>query len=170
MSSSESSKTKKVVHVPVVTFEYSGDPREHEPSFPTEGHQDLYRDLVIRMEREASILPGMSTAVGLVIRTLARDYVVRLIADQENDQFRASAKRSERDNRMMQGFRLLMDQAMKADLGHALRTEFVLGLVGELMRILDAEVDDLAARVRLKELMSSAFVTYTEGVQGRITR
>jgi len=145
-----------------------GEPID-EPSFPTVEHQELYRDLVARMEAEASILPGMSTAVGLVIRRIARDYVVGVIADQGGATGTA-ARKAERDTRMMQGLRLMFDQAARADLEHALRTEYVLGLVTETMRVLDAEVDDQELRIRLKELLQQAFVTYTESQQGRITR
>ena len=135
-----------------------------EPHFPTEEHQRLYRDLVERMESEASVLPGMGTAVGLLIRKLARDYVVGLMADQGE----SAAREQERDRRMMQTFRMLLDQAARADLEHALRTEFVLGLITETMRVLDAEVEQDDLRTRLKELLGESFVTYTEAVQGRI--
>lgn len=141
-------------------------PRYDEPAFQNPELQVLYRDLVQRMEAEATVLPGMGTAVGLVIRKLARDYVVGLAADQGD----SAAARHERDTRMMQSLRLLFDQASRADLEHALRTEFVIGLVTETMRVLDAEVEDDVLRVRLKELLQEGFVTYTESQQGRITR
>lgn len=144
-------------------------PFSDEPDFPLEEHRKLYRDLVSRMEAEAAVLPGMGTAVGLIIRNLARDYVVRVIADQ-NGHWQASARTQERDRRMLASFKLLLDQASRADLEHALRTEFVLGLVTETMGVLDSEVDDHDMRVRLKELLSKSFVTYTENVRGKIGR
>ncbi len=141
-------------------------PRPDEPTFPDSVRQRMYRDLVQRMESEATVLPGMGTAVGLIIRKLARDYVVGLMADQGESR----AVQKERDGRMMASFTLLLNQAARSDLEHALRTEFVLGLITETMRVLDGEVEDDVLRVRLKELMSGAFVTYTESVQGRISR
>jgi hypothetical protein len=142
-------------------------PFTDEPTFPSEEHRRLYRDLVRKMEAEATVLPGMGTAVGLIIRNLARDYVVRVIADQTGG---FAARAAERDRRMMASFKLLLDQAARSDLEHALRTEFVLGLVTEVMKVLDGEVSDDVLRVRLKELISGSFVTYTESVQGRIGR
>lgn len=167
---SELSKVYEIIDVRTDQVDYS------EPIFPTDQHQELYRDLVDRMETEASILPGMGTAVGMIIRRLARDYVWGVVADQaiaaeadpESARALATARRMEKDSRMMGSFKLLMDQAMRADLEHALRTEFVIGLVKETVRVLDAEVDDKVERVRLKELLQRAFVTYTESVQGRI--
>ncbi len=141
-----------------------------EPTFPRPEHTQLYNTLVERMEAEASVLPGMGTAVGLMIRTLARDYVVRVIADQGDTEYQAMAVRAEKDRRMLSLFKMLLEQASRADLEHALRTEFVLGLVTEVMRVLDGEVDDSVLRIRLKELMSEAFVTYTDSVKGRIGR
>lgn len=136
----------------------------NEPHFPTLQHQKLYRDLVAKMEAEVKVLPGMGTAIGLIIRKLARDYVTGLMADQGT----TAARALERDRRMMASFKLLLDQAVRADLGHALRTEFVVGLLEEVVRILDAEVDERALRTRLKELVGGSFVTYTELVKGRI--
>lgn len=136
-----------------------------EPVFPSAEHQQMYRDLVERMEREASVLPGMATAVGLMIRKLARDYVVSVMADQGEP----AARSQERDRRMMSLMKMLLDQASRADLEHALRTEFVIGLVDGVVRVLDAEVSDDKLRVRLKELISHEFVTYTEAQRGRIT-
>ena len=138
-------------------------PRFDEPDFDGE-LLEYYRDIVVRMTAEAAILPGMGTMTGLLIRRLARDYVTGLAADKNVPGY----KRNERDIRMMQSFRLMMDQASRADLEHALRTEFVIGLVNEVMIVLDAEVADKDARIRLKELLSERFVTYTESMQGRI--
>ncbi len=127
-------------------------PRHDEPDFSLE-LLDHYRELVVKMEAEAAILPGMGTMTGLAADKNVPGY-----------------SRNERDTRMMQSFRLMMDQASRADLEHALRTEFVIGLVNEVMYVLDAEVADKDARVRLKELLSKRFVTYTESMQGRIAR
>ncbi len=160
----------------IVTDDWVDPPRYDEPNFDTEEQLILYREKVEEMEAEASILPGVGTAVGMVIRKVARDYVVGLIADKGDTR----ARKHERDTRMIQGFKMLFEQAARADLEHALRTEFVLGLVTELMRILDAELSDelrvtsdeeaKALRVRVKELNSAGFVIYTEGYQGRISR
>lgn len=143
-------------------------PLVDEPYFTHRRYLELYRQLVRRMEAEATVLPGMGTTVGMIIRKLARDYVVGVIADQTSGP--STARIRERDGRMMRSFDLLLRQAARSDLEHALRTEFVLGLITETMRVLDGEVEDDALRVRLKELMSGAFVTYTDSVQGRIGR
>lgn len=139
-----------------------------EPSWPEEKYAVLYRDLVSKMESEATVLPGMSTAVGMMIRKLARDYVVGVMADQNEDMLGVLARTQERDRRMLSLFKMLLEQASRSDLEHALRTEFVLGLVTEVMRVLDGEVKDKVLRTKLKELMGSAFVAYTNDVQGRI--
>jgi hypothetical protein len=145
-----------------------------EPAFPSDAHQQLYRNLVERMEVEATVLPGMGTAVGLMIRRLARDYVWGLVADQavagDSAMAMSTAKAMERDRRMIQLFKMLLEQAGRADLEHALRTEFVLGLIAECIKVLDGEMEPSPERTRLKELLSGAFVTYTESVQGRIGR
>lgn len=138
--------------------------RWDEPAFTRPEHMALYRDLVAQIEEDISVLPGMSTVVGLMIRKLVRDYVTGLAADQGV----SAARVHERDARMMQTFRLLLDQANRADLEHALRTEFVVGLVQELMRVFDGEVEDKVLRTRLKELSSRAFVTYTASERGRV--
>lgn len=150
---------------------YAGEAEEplfnDEPAFPNAHYQRMYRSLVKRMEHEATVLPGMATAVGLIIRKLARDYVVGVMADQGGG---PPARNMENDRRMMASFKMLLDQAARSDLEHALRTEFVLGLITETMKVLDGAVEDDDLRIRLKELMSGAFVGYTDSVQGRIAR
>lgn len=155
-----------LVHIPDEVYE-GDDPWSDEPNFPRPEHRRLYRSLVQNMTAEATILPGSSTVVGLIIRNLARDYVVRVISDQEG----GSPARAHENSRRMQGsFKLYLDQASRSDLEHALRTEFVLGLVTETMKVLNGLVEDDVLRVQLKESIAEAFTTYTKSVQGRIGR
>ena len=67
-------------------------PRYDEPDFDPE-LLEYYRELVVKMEAEATILPGMGTMTGLLIRRLARDVVTGLAADKNVPGYR----RNERD-------------------------------------------------------------------------
>ncbi len=149
-------------------------PDVDEPAFPTKDHTELYRGLVRKMEAEATVLPGMGTAVGLIIRRLARDYVWGVVADQAVASGSVTtvnaARDMERDRRMMNLFKMLLDQAGRADLEHALKTEFVLGLVTEFMKVYDAELEDQVVRIRIKELTKSVAITYVESIQGRVRK
>ncbi len=156
--------TMTVVSVPDEVYG-EDDKWSDEPNFPRPEQRRLYRTLVQRMEAEAVVLPGMGTAIGMLLRNLARDYVVRVIADQEGG---APARSLENSQRMQSTFKLYLDQASRADLEQALRTEFVLGLITEQMKVLDGMVEEDKLRVELKEATAKVYLEYVESVQGRI--
>jgi len=130
--------------------------RFDEPNF-TGDYLGLYRELVRKMEAEALQIPGVKTAIGLIIRNLARDYVVRVIADRTGD--RPTMDR-ERDRRMIASFKLLLDQAAKADLAEAIRTQYVLGLVNEAVRVIFGLEEDEEKALQMAKTMRAAFGSY----------
>lgn len=155
-----------LVHIPDGIYD-EDDAWSDEPNFPRPEHRRLYRSLVHNMTAEATVLPGMKTAVGMLLRNLARDYVVRVIADQAGG---SPARALENSRRMQATFKLLLDQAARSDLEHALRTEFVLGLATVQMKVLDSLVKDDPLRIKLKDSLAKAFIEFTDNVQGRIGR
>ena len=141
------------IFVPVT----EGDPpRYDEPNFDPE-YLALYRELVRKMEAEAFQIPGVQTAIGLIIRTLARDYVVRAMADHTGDY---QIRSRENDRRMMASFRLLLDHAAKSELAEAIRTQYVIGLVNEAVRVIYGSIEDETKALAVSETMKAAFESY----------
>ena len=68
--------------------------RWDEPAFTSPHLQQLYRSLVADMESEIVADPALRTVTAMMIRTVARDYVVRLTADQGEPR----ARQLERDS------------------------------------------------------------------------
>lgn len=157
--------------------QWDSEADDEEPRFP-EPYLGLYRQLVADALADTSILPGMGTLAGMLIRKVARDYVAGLMADRQ-DAFDVAVRCPScqtvhfqpwwphRDQRMMRAFSQLLTQARAADLEHAVRTEFVIGLVGEVIRVLDMRVDDPELRVRLKEELRDTFTSYLNADQER---
>lgn len=134
-----------------------GDPpRFDEPDFDPE-YLALYRELVAKMEAEAFQVPGVQTALGLIIRTLARDYVVRVLADHTSE---PRVRSRENDRRMMASFKMLLDQAAKSDLAEAIRTQYVIGLVNEAVRVIYGSIEDEKKALAVSETMKAAFESY----------
>ncbi len=130
--------------------------RFDEPDFPEE-YLTLYRELVHKMEAEAFQIPGVQTAIGLVIRNLARDYVVRAMADHTGEY---EVRSRENDRRMMAAFKLLLDHAAKSDLAEAIRTQYVIGLVNEAVRVIYGSIEDETKALAVSETMKAAFESY----------
>lgn len=146
-----------------------------EPRFP-EPYLSQYRALVAQMKEEARVLPGMHTAVGMLIEKAARDHIANLMVDR-GDAFGTTIRCGtchstlwqpfwpEKDARSMAALQQLLTQAARADLESALRQEFVLGLVSELMRVLDGSVDEPEQRLALKERLRESFTNYLARVE-----
>ncbi len=130
--------------------------RFDEPDFSGE-YLALYRELVVKMESEALQVPGVQTAIGLIIRNLARDYVVRVVADHTGD---GVVHARENDRRMLASFKLLLDQAAKADLVEAMRTQYVIGLVNEAIRVIYGSIEDETQAIEMSKTMQAAFESY----------
>lgn len=146
---------------------------DQEPRFP-DPYQSIYRKLVDDMESEMAVLPGMGTLALVLIRKVARDHVAALMSDRQDSiavEIKCPSCKTtvfnplwpENNNRMLRSASELLKQARSADLGHALRTEFVLGLVSEVMTVLEREVEDPEERIRLKEAFRSSFREFLEG-------
>jgi hypothetical protein len=146
---------------------------EDEPRFP-DPYMAVYENLVADMESDMAVLPGMGTLAKILIRRVARDHVAALMADRQDSimvEIRCSQGHvafaplwPENNARLLRSASELLKQARSADLGHALRTEFVLGLVTEVMSVLE-QVPEESQRVALKESMRDAFRIYLEGSQ-----
>lgn len=150
-----------------------------EPRFP-DPYLGVYRRLVEEMEEDMAVIPGMGTLARILIRRVARDHVAALMADRQ-DSIMVTVKCPqghtsfvpfwpENNPRFLRAADELLKQARSADLGHALRTEFVLGLVTEVMSVLEREVESSEQRVRLKESMRDAFRGFLESQQSRRIR
>jgi hypothetical protein len=139
--------------------EEASSARYDEPEFVSERHLMLYRKLVRDMEEESNLNPATKTAMGIAIRTLARDYVVRLIGDQGEPR----ARQQERDRRFMANLKTIIAGAEKANLTAQVHEQYVLGLLGEIMAVLESRVGhsrELAGK--LKSEIGTAMILYTE--------
>jgi hypothetical protein len=144
---------------------------DDEPRFP-DPYMDLYRRLVEEMEADMAVIPGMGTLARILIRMLARDRVAALMSDRQDSiavEVRCGQGHSvfvplwpENNARLLRSANELLKQARAADLDHALRTEYVIGLVAEVMAVLEREVTDSDQRLSLKESMRSAFRSYVD--------
>jgi len=132
-------------------------PRYDEPNFPDPEYMSLYRELVFKMDAEAIQVPGVQKAIGLIIRTIARDYVVRVIADHTGE---PDVRSRENDKRMMTSFKLLLDVTAKSDLAEAIRTQYVIGLVNEAVRVIYGSIEDEQKALAVSETMKAAFESY----------
>lgn len=162
--------------------EYEGErfERLHEsddhPRFP-DPYMDVYLRLVQEMEDDMAVIPGMGTLAQILIRRVARDHVAALMADRQDSVMMAVRCPQghiafqpwwpENNARLLRSASELLRQARSADLGHALRTEFVIGLVQEVMTVLEHEVSSPEERVRLKESMRAAFKSFLDAQQSR---
>jgi len=141
---------------PVIYVPLDENARFDEPNF-TGDYLKLYRELVVRMESEALQVPGVQTAIGLIIRNLARDYVVRVLADHTGS---TMVRDRENDRRMIASFKLLLDQTAKSDLVEAMRTQYVLGLVNEAIRVIYGSIEDETKALEMSKTMQAAFDSY----------
>jgi hypothetical protein len=149
---------------------------DDEPRFP-DPYMALYRQLVDEMEQDTAVLPGMGTIARILIRRLARDHIAALMADRGDSvavEVKCASGHSafvpywpENNARLVRSASELLKQARSADLGHALRTEFVIGLVSEVVAVLEREVEDPELRKALKESMREAFRAYVSAQQTR---
>lgn len=143
---------------------------EDEPRFP-DPYMQIYLDMVADMEVEMSVIPGMGALARILIRMVARDRIAALMSDRQDSiavQIRCGSCGShvfnplwpENNARLLRSASELLKQARSADLDHALRTEFVLGLVTEVATVIDDVVEDQELRKILKESMRSSFLAY----------
>lgn len=150
-----------------------------EPRFP-DPYMDIYLQLVHDMEQDMSVIPGAGTLAGILIRKVARDHIAALMADRQDSVAVTIRCRHgheafvplwpENNARLIRSAQELLKQARSADLDHALRTEFVVGLVAEVMSVLEREVSDPDQRLALKESMRAAFRSYLQSVQQSLRR
>lgn len=150
---------------------------DDEPRFP-DPYMAIYRQRVEEMEEEMAVIPGMGTLAKILIRLVARDHISALMADRQDSiavQIRCPTCSTvvfnplwpENNPRLLRSASELLKQARSADLDHALRTEFVLGLVTEVMQVLERDVSDQGQRKLLKESMREAFSEYLMAAQSR---
>jgi hypothetical protein len=146
---------------------YAIPPYDDEPSFP-EPFLGIYRRMVSQAEAEVAVIPGAGVLTSMLIRKTVRDYISGLMADRQQifDVRVVCANCGttvvrpwwpHRDARMMASYRELLKQIRAADLGDALRTEFVVDLAQETLRAIDANVEDPADRARVKEAVRTGF-------------
>lgn len=132
--------------------------QEGEPSFTSEAVQAEYRRLVTQMRSEIVVDPALRTITDLMIKTIARDYCVRLTADMGEPK----ARQQERDRRMMSMLKQLSDNVHRS--GDQSGEEFnrlVLGLVPVVMGVIDSRVGhDPVLAAKLKEDVGGELAAY----------
>ena len=141
--------------VPVEDFEVPefNDWREVEPHFTSLHLQRLYRELVVELDAEFA---GLGATAAMMTRTVARDYVVRVTADQGETR----ARQLERDRRMMAMLKQLSDNSHRAGDDERMQ-QLVLGLVPVIMGVIESRVghDQLLAG-KLKEDIGAELSAY----------